>query len=59
MPEVEMLTVEDAEARRAAVLAAVGGDEVALRRRADRYELNADELAALTEIDELDYLLNR
>jgi hypothetical protein len=58
MPEVEMLTVAEAEARRAEVLARVGGDEASLRRRADRYELDADELAALTELEELDYLLN-
>jgi hypothetical protein len=59
MPEVELLTVEDARERRAQVLASIGGDEEALRRRGARYELEADELAALTELEELDYLLNR
>jgi hypothetical protein len=58
MPEVELLTVEEAKDRRVAVLASVGGDEAALRRRGARYELDADELAALTELEELDYLLH-
>jgi hypothetical protein len=58
VPVVETLSVEDATHRRAQVLASVGGDECELRDRAARYLLNADELAALTELDELDYLLS-
>jgi len=57
MPEVELMTVEEARERRASVLATVGGDEASLRRRGARYELDAEELAALTELEELDYLL--
>jgi hypothetical protein len=55
---VETLTVEDAQRRREKVLASVGGDECDLRDRAGRYLLNAEELAALSELDELDYLLS-
>jgi hypothetical protein len=55
---VETLTVEDAQRRREKVLASVGGDECDLRDRAARYLLNAEELAALSELDELDYLLS-
>jgi hypothetical protein len=35
-----------------------GGDECDLRDRAARYMLDAEELAALTELDELDFLLS-
>ena len=56
---VEMLTVDAAKQRRAELLESVGGDEQALRARAAAYALQADELAALNEIDELDYLLGR
>ena len=58
VPVVETLSVDDARRRRDEVLASVGGDECDLRDRAARYMLNADELAALTELDELDYLLS-
>jgi hypothetical protein len=54
---VEILTVEAAKKRRDELLQAVGGDEQAIRERAADYALQADELAALNEIDELDYLL--
>lgn len=57
MPVVETLSVEQARCRRAEVLASVGGDEGDLRERAARYLLSAEELAALSELDELDYLL--
>jgi hypothetical protein len=58
MPVVETLSVEEARRRRDVVLASVGGDECDLRERAARYMLNAEELAALTELDELDFLLS-
>ena len=58
MPVVETLSVEEARRRRDEVLASVGGDECDLRERAARYMLNADELAAVTELDELDFLLS-
>jgi hypothetical protein len=58
VPVVETLSVEGAKRRREQVLASVGGDECDLRDRAARYLLNADELAALSELDELDYLLS-
>jgi hypothetical protein len=57
VPVVETLSVEQARRRRAEVLASVGGDECDLRERAARYLLSAEELAALSELDELDYLL--
>ena len=55
---VETLSVEEARRRRGEVLASVGGDERDLRDRAARYMLDAEELAALTELDELDFLLS-
>ena len=58
MPVVETLSVDDARRRREEVLASVGGDECDLRDRAARYMLDADELSALTELNELDYLLS-
>jgi hypothetical protein len=58
VPVVETLSVDEAKRRRAEVLACVGGDESDLRDRAARYMLNAEELAALTELNELDYLLS-
>jgi hypothetical protein len=58
VPVVETLSVDDARRRRDEVLASVGGDECNLRDRAARYMLNAEELAALTELNELDYLLS-
>lgn len=58
-PTVEIMDVERAKARRADVLASVGGDEEALRVRAASYGLTARELAALEELDELDFLLGR
>jgi len=56
---VEMMTVESAQRRRDEVLASVGGNEDALRARAVLYSLDPDELAALDELDELDYLLQK
>jgi hypothetical protein len=58
-PTVEVLSVEEAQARRNDVLARVGGDEPALRARAAVYALDAHELAALDDLDALDYLLGR
>lgn len=54
---VRTITPEAARQRRAQLLASVGGDEDALRARAAVYALDARELAALEEIDALDYLL--
>lgn len=54
---VEVLSVDAALARRAEILASIGGDEQSLRQRAESYALNANELAALDELDALDYLL--
>ena len=54
---VEMLTAEDARKRRAKIVKSVGGDEGSLRERAALYGLDARELAALDELDALDYLL--
>jgi hypothetical protein len=55
---VEMVTADQVRRRRAEVLASVGGDESELRARGDLYLLTAEELAAVTELDELDYLLS-
>lgn len=56
---VEMMTVESAQRRRDEVLASVGGNEDELRARAVLYALGPDELAALDELNELDYLLQK
>ena len=58
MPVVETLSVAQARRRRAEVLASVAGDECDLRARAAQYMLDAEELAALNELDELDFLLS-
>ena len=56
-PTVEILTEEDLQARRAEILAAQTLTEEELRRGAARYTLTADEVAALDEVDRIDYLL--
>lgn len=56
---MELLTEAEALARREAILAHLGIPESDLRRRAARYELDARELAALDELDELDFVLGR
>ncbi len=56
---VEVLTVDEAIRRRAEVLESIGGDEAVLRERAAAFSLDAQELVALEQIDELDYLLGR
>ncbi len=55
---VRTLTPTAAQARRAELVQSVGGDETALRARAAVYALDARELAAMDEIDALDFLLN-
>jgi hypothetical protein len=54
--KVEVLSATEIRERRTALLNSVGGDEDALRGRARVYALTAIELAALDEIDGLDYL---
>ena len=56
-PTVEILTEDDLRQRRSAVLASLSLDEETLRRGAARYTLTAEEVAALDEIDRIDYLL--
>ncbi|WP_369068709.1 hypothetical protein [Kineococcus terrestris] len=56
MSTVELLTIEQIKARHAALLASVG-DEQAFRRRAEDYQLSADELATMTELEELEWLV--
>lgn len=56
-PPVEIVTREELVARRAAVLAGCRFTEGELRERAADWMLEADELAALTELDSIDYLL--
>ena len=58
MAPVEMLTVEAARRRREHLLQSVGGDYQVLRVRGNSYELDARELAVLSEVEELDYLLS-
>lgn len=53
---VEVLTLDEVCVRRAAVLRSAGVSEADLRNRGRRYMLTARELAALTELDGLDYL---
>jgi len=57
MATVELLTAQELEERRRQILTAIGGNEESLRERAQDYLLTADELAALTELDEIDWLL--
>jgi hypothetical protein len=54
---IDAMKSADAERRRAEIIAAVGGDETSFRRRADRYLLDADELALYDELTGIDYLL--
>ena len=54
---VDVLTVDSARAKRAAILNSLGCSEEELRGRADNYALTARELAAMDEIEGLDYLL--
>lgn len=56
---VNLLTVDDARARRAEIVALVGGDESAFRDRAESYLLSAEELALFDELENLDFLLSR
>ena len=58
MPPVEILTKEEIQDRRRELLASVGGDYDALRDRAEQYALDSRELAVLTELDNLSYLLS-
>lgn len=58
LSSIDLLTRSSALARRRAVLESVGSDEDELRERATAYALDADELAAVQELDDLDFLLN-
>ncbi|WP_154794722.1 hypothetical protein [Occultella kanbiaonis] len=53
----QALSVDDAKTRRAELLGRLSITEHELRERAARYELAANELATLDEVDNLDYLL--
>ncbi len=55
---VHTMTPDGARRRRVELVESAGGDETALRARADVYALDARELAVLDEIDALDYLLD-
>jgi hypothetical protein len=57
MPEVEVLTTDEVEARRARLLVEVGMTEGELRSRGAAYSLSEHEAAVLDEIDSLDFLL--
>ena len=53
---VDIYSAADVRARRHEVLQRVRVPETELRARGARFALNADELAALDELDGLDYL---
>lgn len=55
---LEQLTVEQARARRAAILAEQGVTADELRELGAAYRLDAVGVAALSELDLLDYLLD-
>ena len=55
---VELLTADEAQARRDQLIASVGGDEALFWERAAQYLLNARELAVVDEVELLDYLLS-
>ena len=57
MGTVKPITEDDAWARRADIIALVGGDEQAFLQRAHEYLLDARELALYDELKGLDYLL--
>jgi len=54
---VEMLTRDQAAARRETLVKQLGLPESELRRRADDYDLSAEEQAVYERIEDLDYLL--
>jgi len=54
---VEMLTREEATARRGDLVKHLGLPESELRRRAADYDLSAEEQAVYERIEDLDYLL--
>ena len=58
MPTLEMLTAEQAQDRIAALLRDSGYELEDLRERADSWLLNADELSVLSQVEELEYLIN-
>lgn len=53
---VEILDGDALRERRQSILTRIGVSEDELRERGERYALTADELAALDELDGLDYL---
>lgn len=57
MGVLHKLTVDEAMARRDAILRHLGTSLESLRDRSARYELDAAEEAALAELDDLDFLL--
>lgn len=56
---VRVMSVEQAHERRDELIRRLPISVEELRGRAQRYDLDADELAMHDEIDDLDYLLNR
>lgn len=53
---VDFLDDQALQERRRAILERIGVSEDELRERGERYALSAEELAALDELDGLDYL---
>lgn len=56
-PTVQIMSVEELQRRRMEILEGQTLSEEELRSGAAQYTLSADEVAALDEIDRIDYLL--
>lgn len=52
-------TTSDLQRKREQLLAGIKMPEEELRRRAETYQLTADEIDVLREIDEIDFLLGK
>jgi uncharacterized small protein (DUF1192 family) len=57
MPTLEVLSVQQLRDRRAKLLTESGLTEAELRARAEDYNLTAEQMGLLGEIDDVDYLL--
>ena len=56
---LEVLTLDQVRHERSDLVARLPAGEADLRRRGAAYALNADELAILDKLDELDFLLEQ
>lgn len=58
MPEVEVMTYDEAMERRAELLRSLPMSEQEFRDRAARYQLTAEEMAVAEELRALDFLVS-